>query len=245
MSRLFVLTAGVALLVLPRIASALPPTALSPSLPASIQLAQAKPDPGAANPTIAWAQARLSEIDAAITTLEVAARALAADARKRADEGVQKLRTARDAFRARIEVLVADGAQRTDAQLAEARTALDAQWGEFERSLDAYLTSTETGTALRNAVLQARDKAEELYWQQAIATLKTEETGVPADQRPAIDSAIAALQSYADAAHARLDKLQQAGNDAWSAVQSGLSDARQAFDKAYEGVQAAIEKARQ
>jgi hypothetical protein len=246
--RVFVLTACVALLVLPQLASALPPAALPPSSrqpAASILLVQAKPDPAVADPTIAWAQARLAEIDAAITTLDAATRALAAEARKRTDEVIDKLRTTRDAFHARIDAIVADGKQKSEAQLAEARAALDAQWSEFERQLDGYFATASAEIALRSAVLQAREKAEEQYWQQAIATLKTEEQTVVAEQRPAIDAAIAALQSYADAAKTRLAKIQQAGSDAWSALADSLADARRAFDKAYAGVEAAIERARQ
>ena len=248
MLRSFVLIAGVVLLLLPRIGSALPPAALSSARPApdaAILLAQAQADAPVTNPTVAWAQARLSEIDAAITTLDVATRAFANDARKRADAVVAKLRASQDAFRARIDAIVADQRKNSEAQLAEVRATLEAKWAEFERDLDAYLTSSDAGTALRNAVITAREKAEELYWQQAIAALKNAEATVSAERRPAIDAAIAALQSYADAAKARLAKLQQAGADAWSAFQDGLADARRAFDKAYDGVQAAIDRARQ
>lgn len=245
MSRLLVLAAGLALLILPGIAAAFPPAVFPPARPAALLLVQAPPDQGGANPTVAWAQARLSEIDAAITTLDVATRTLTSEARKQADDVLRKLRASRDAFATTIEGLASDARQRTEAEVAQARAALDAKWGEFERDLDAYLATSTTAASLRTAVLQARDRAEELYWQQAIAALKTAETTVAAERRSAIDQAIAALQSYADAAHARLAKLQQAGSDAWTAMQTGLADARRAFDKAYDNVQAAIDRARQ
>ena len=89
MLRVFVLTAGVALLVLPQIASALPPTAIAPfraAPEAAILRVQATaPEPSAGDPAIAWAKARLAEIDAAIATLDAETRALATDARARAD----------------------------------------------------------------------------------------------------------------------------------------------------------------
>ncbi len=248
MLRVFVLTAGVALLVLPQIASALPPTELAPSRTAAILRVQATtPDaaPAATDSALAWAKARLAEIDAAIATLDAQTRSLAADARAQADEALQKLRATRDAFSARINDIVADSKQKTTAQIAELRAALDAKWSEFELGLNGYLDAAKAELALRSAVIQAREKAEEQYWQQAIATLKAEEEKVVAEQRPVIDSAIAALQSYADAAKVRLAKIQKAGIDAWSALQDSLADARKAFDKAYAGVQAAIDRARQ
>lgn len=242
MSPVFVLTAGLALLILPGTASALPPGSRMPasSIPA-IQLVQAQQvaEPGV--PTNAWANARLAEINAAIATLEESAKGLTAEARKQADDTLQTLRANRDAFSARLSTVAADATTATEAQVAETRAALEASWTKFEADLESYVSSS--GLALRNAVLQAREKAEEQYWQKAIAALKSAEEAIAADKRPAIDAAIASLQSYVDAAKAKLARLQKAGNDAWAALQDSLADARRAFDKAYAGVLAVLDTA--
>lgn len=242
MLRAFVLTAGLALLMLPGTASALQPaTPLPvPSVPA-ILLVQAQPAPEPGVPTNAWANARLAEINAAIATLEEQTRGLTAEARKQADDTLQTLRANRDAFNAKLATVAADSTKATEAQLAETRASLEASWTKFEADLESYLSTS--GLALRNAVLQAREKAEELYWQKAIATLKSAEDAIAAEKRPAIDAAIAALQSYVDAAKAKLAKLQKAGNDAWAALQDSLADARRAFDNAYAGVLAVLDSA--
>ena len=247
MSRVFVLAAGVGLLMFPQFASALPPspTSFRPGLDPAILLADAQPAPTGTKAAAAWAQARLAEIDAVLATLDGSTQTLAADARKTADEAMTKLRASRDEFGAKLAAILADGGTKSKAEITEAYVALDAKWSDFERDLQAYLASIDASATLRSAVAAARDKAEELHWQQAIATLKEEETKVAAENRPEIDSAIAALQSYADAAKARLASLQAAGSDAWAAMWDGLAEARKAFDHAYEGVQAKIAPAAQ
>lgn len=241
-------TVGVSLIILPSIALALSPTAVPTPRPkpaSALVLAQAQSDPVRAHATIEWAKAGLSEIDATIKTLEQDASKLSGDARKRADETVQKLRATREAYRAKIEGILADGRQQTEAQIAETRATLEARWNEFEHDLDGYLATINSEVALRKAVFQARVKAEELYWQQTIAELKTSVTTVAAEQRAAIEARIAQVQADTDAAKARLAKLQQTGGEAWSALRDGLTDARRAFEKAQEAVRTAIERARQ
>jgi hypothetical protein len=246
--RVFVLTAGVGLLVLPQLASALPPGASGPSRPsqgAAILLAQAQPAPAESHPALDWAKARLAEINAAITALEDKSRTLADDARKRADDALRQLRATRDAYSARIDAFVADGRQKTATDLADARAALDARWTAFEDDLGGYFGTAKSDVAARKAVFQARVTAEEAYWRQSIAGLKASAETVAAEHRPAVDAKIAALQADADAGGEKLAALQQDAGDAWSKLQDGLTDARQAFDKDYDAAKAAIERARQ
>jgi hypothetical protein len=151
----------------------------------------------------------------------------------------------RDAYRAKIEGVLADGRQQTESMVAASAVALEAQWSAFERDLEGYLTTINSEIALRKAVFQARMKAEESYWRQRIADLKASASSVAAERRAALDTRIAAVQAEADAAKARLAKLQQAGGDAWSALRDGLAEARGVFGKTQEAVRAAIERARQ
>lgn len=235
---------GISLMMLPSIALAVPPTAtLRSEAGSALVLVQAQPDPTGAHGAIDWAQGQLSEMDATIKTLEDNASKLDADARKRADETLQTLRASRDAYRAKIDATLADARQQTDAQIADTRAALEARWNDFERDLGGYLDKINTQVTLRQDVLDARVKAEELYWQQTIAELKTSASSVAAEQRAAIDAEIAQLQADADAAKAKLAKLEQAGNEASSALQDGLAEARKLFDKTQDAVRAAIERA--
>jgi hypothetical protein len=248
MSLKLAVAAGVSVIMLPSIALALSPTTTltsSPEATSALVLAQAESDPVDAHATIEWAKARLSEIDATIKTLEQNANKLNNDARKQADENLQKLRTIREAYRAKIEGTFADARQQTEAQIGETRAALEARWNEFEHDLDGYLATINSEVSLRRAVFLARVKAEELYWQQTIAELKTSVTAVAVERRAAIEAKIAELQASADAAKTRLATLDQAGGEAWSALRDGLTDARRAFDKTQEAVRTAIEHAKQ
>jgi hypothetical protein len=241
--------AGISLIFLPSIALALSPTAtlISGSEASSaLVLVQAQPDPTTgAHAAIGWAKGRLSEMDATIKALEDNASKLDADARKRADETLQTLRASRDAYRAKIAETLADARQQTDAQIADTRATLEARWNDFEHDLGGYLDKIDTQVTLRQAVFDARVKAEELYWQQTIAELKTSASSVAAEQRAAIEAEIAQLQASADAAKARLAKLEQAGTEASSALSDALTDARQLFDKTQDTVRAAIKHAQQ
>jgi hypothetical protein len=239
---------ALSLSILPSIASALSPVATlapRPEPAAALVLVQEKADPVGAHAAIAWAKERLSEIDATVTTLEEDASKLGDDARKQADGIIAKLRATREACGAKIEGLLADGRQQTEAMVAETRAALEAQWSAFEHELEGYLTTVNSEIALRRQVFQARAKAEEAYWRQAIADLKASASSAAAERRAALEARIAALQAEADAARARLVKLQLAGGDAWSALRDGLGEARVVFDKTYDAVRAAFERARQ
>jgi hypothetical protein len=236
--------AAVSFIMFPGIAPAAT-AAPKPPTASALMLVQAKPDPLGAHAAIEWARERLLEIDATVATLEEDADRLRDDASKRADETIAKLRATRNAYGAKFDAVLADGRQQTEAMVADARVALEAQWSEFERDLERYLTTINSEIALRRQVFQARAKAAEAYWRQRIADLKAQTASAAAERRAALEARIAALQLEAEAAKARLARLQVAGGQAWSALRDGLAEARGVFDNTYEAVRAAIERARQ
>ena len=236
--------AAVSLIMFPGITLAAT-AALRPATASALMLVQAKPDPLGAHAAIEWARERLLEIDVTVATLEEDAGRLRDDASKRADEAIAKLRATRDAYDAKFEAVLADGRQQTEAIIADARTALEAQWIEFERELEGYLTTINSEIALRKQVFQARAKAAEAYWRQRIADLKAQAASAAAERRAGLEARITALQVEAEVAKARLARLQAAGGEAWSALRDGLAEARGVFDRTYEAVRAALERARQ
>lgn len=247
MSLRFMAVVGGSLIFLTQVALAVTPpknSGFEREFSSTLVLGQAQTDPMGAHAAIALEMARLSEIDATIAALEKDASKLDSDARARADATLQKLRATREAYRAAIEGALADSRQMTEEQIAQTRTALDERWNEFERDVEGYFATVNSEIAVQKVVFQARLEAEQLYWQQEIADLKASATTVAAEQRAAIEAKIADLQAQANSAKERLTKLQQAGNEAWSALRDGLADAHLLFDKTYDAIRTAIEHAK-
>ncbi len=215
----------------PSALQAAPPAA--PVTPAAT--AAAEPDPTGAHAAIAQAQERLAEIDATISVLQEQSDKLTGAAKQKAQDAVTSLKAIRDTYRKEVDGIVAQGRQMTAAQLAVVRSALTAPWTQFEQSLDRDVAQLKLGVAERKAIVEARIKAEQSYWQGVITDLQTSAANLTAEQRAAIDARIAAVRARAEAAKTRLTRLTHAGQTAWSALKQGFVNSRQVFDDAYRG----------
>ncbi len=219
------LTPGLALAASPAAAPAAAPVAVA--APAS--------DPAGAHAAIAQAQERLAEIDATISVMQEQADKADAAARQKARDAVAALKGIRDTYKKELDEVAARGRQMTADQLAVARAALTAPYTQFEQTLDGDVRGLKLDVAQRKAIVEARIKAEQAYWQGVIADLKASAADLTAEQRAAIDARIAAVQGHAEAAKARLTRLARAGQTAWSALKQGLVNSRQVFDDTYRG----------
>lgn len=212
------------------------PSAAAPAATAPAATAPAAPaDPAGAHAAIAQAQERLAEIDATITVMQDQADKADAAARQKARDAVAALKGIRDTYKKELDEVAARGRQMTADQLAVARAALTAPWTQFQQALDQDVRGLKLDVAQRKAIVEARIKAEQTYWQGVIADLKASAADLTAEQRAAIDARIAAVQGHAEAAKARLTRLARAGQTAWSALKQGLVNSRDAFDDAYRG----------
>ena len=192
-------------------------------------------DPAGAHAAIAQAQERLAEIDATITVMQEQADKADAAARQKARDAVAALKGIRDTYKKELDEVVARGRQMTADQLAVARSALTAPWTQFQQALDQDVRNLKLDVAQRKAIVEARIKAEQSYWQGVIADLQATAANLTAEQRAAIDARIAAVRAHAEAAKARLTRLARAGQTAWSALKQGLVNSRQVFDETYRG----------
>ena len=192
-------------------------------------------DPAGAHAAIAQAQERLAEIDATITVMQEQADKADAAARQKARDAVAALKGIRDTYKKELDEVVARGRQMTADQLAVARSALTAPWTQFQQALDQDVRNLKLDVAQRKAIVEARIKAEQSYWQGVIADLQASAANLTAEQRAAIDARIAAVRAHAEAAKARLTRLARAGQTAWSALKQGLVNSRQVFDETYRG----------
>ena len=217
--------------IAPAVASALP-LAGAPGTAVIIRVA-ATADPVGAHAAIAQAQERLAEIDATISVLQEDADKAEGAARQKAHDAVASLRTIRETYRKELEGVVAQGREMTTDQLAMARTALTAPWTQFEQALDQDVTAIRLDAEQRKALVQARIRAEQTYWQSVITDLQASAAGLTAEQRAAIDARIARVRAHADEAQMRLTKLSRASQSAWSALKQGLVSSRQILEDGY------------
>lgn len=192
-------------------------------------------DPTGAHAAIAQAQERLAEIDATITVLQEDADKVDGAAKQKAHDAVTALKAIRDTYRKEIDGVVAQGRQMTAAQLSAVRAALTAPWTQFEQALDQDVGLFRLDVGQRKAIVEARIRAEQSYWQGVIADLKTAATSLTAEQRAAIDARIGAVTARAQAAQTRLTRLSHAGQTAWSALRQGFVNSRAVFDETYRG----------
>ncbi|RYB06969.1 hypothetical protein [Lichenibacterium ramalinae] len=221
----------------PTLAIAAPPAVATAPVaePAAAAAAATTSDPAGAHAAIAQAQERLAEIDATITVMQDQADKADAAARQKARDAVAALKGIRDTYKKEVDEVAARGRQMTADQLAVARAALTAPWTQFEQALDQDVRGLKLDVAQRKAIVEARIKAEQTYWQDVIADLQATAANLTAEQRAAIDARVAAVRAHAEAAKARLTRLGRAGQTAWSALKQGLVNSRQVFDETYRG----------
>lgn len=217
--------------VAPAAALALP-IARAPAAEALIRVA-ATTDPVGAHAAIAQAQERLAEIDATISVLQDEADKADGAVRQKAHDAVASLRTIRETYRKELDGVVAQGREMTAAQLAMARTALTAPWTQFEQVLDQDVATIRLGAEQRKALVLARIRAEQTYWQGVVTDLQASAAGLTAEQRAAIDVRIARVKAHAEEAQMRLTKLGRTTQSAWSALKQGLVSSRQIFEEGY------------
>ena len=215
----------------PAVAMALP-LAGTPGTAGIVRVA-ATTDPVGAHAAIAQAQERLAEIDATISVLQDDADKADGAARQKARDAVASLRTIRETYRKELDGVVAQGRELTTAQLAMARTALTAPWTQFEQALDQDVATIRLDAEQRKALVQARIRAEQTYWQSVIADLQATAAGLTAEQRAAIDARIARVRAHAEEAQLRLTRLGSASQSAWSALKQGLVSSRQILEQGY------------
>ena len=208
--------------------------AAPPAAPAA-ETAATQADPTGAHAAIAQAQERLAEIDATITVLQEDADKLNGAAKQKAQDAVASMKAIRDTYRKEVDGVVAQGRQMTAAQLAAVRSALTAPWTQFNQSLDGDVAALKLDVAQRKAIVEARIRAEQAYWQGVITDLQASAANLTAEQRAAIDARIAAVRARAEAAQARLTRLGHAGQTAWAALKQGFINSRQVFDDTYRG----------
>ena len=183
-----------------------------------------------------WAKCRLDEIDATLASFESSAGKLQSEARSRAEPALARMRAARDAFRRAIK----EKGQATEAALALSKKELESQWAAFELSAQTYLDEHVKNL---KAAFMARAAAQRKAWQETIDMLHESTASVAAHRRDDIEKAVKHMTAEADAAKAKLDKLNKASGESWTAMKSALSETRATLDRAQQAAFDAFKRA--
>ena len=178
------------------------------------------------HPYLDWAKERLDEIDATLASFEHSAKKLQADARTKAEKAMTDMRTARDDFQKSIK----EQGQASEAAVASSKKAL------------AFLEATGQQVKEVEAAFRARAEAQRKAWHEAIDKLHKSAKSFADNRRDEIEAAVKHMKVEADAAKARLDKLDKAGGESWAAMKSALTETRAALDKAQQAVHESIKR---
>lgn len=190
------------------------------------------------HPYLDWAKERLDEIDATLASFEHNAAKLQADARTKAEKTIADMRTTRDHFSKAINVQE----ETSEAAIANSKKALETQWAAFELAVPAFLEASGRQLKEAEAAFQACAAVQRKAWHEAIDNLHKSARSFADNRRDEIETAVKHMKVEADAAKARLDKLNKAGGESWAAMKSALAETRAALDKAQQAVHESLKR---
>ena len=175
-----------------------------------------------------WIKARLDEMDATLTLIEMSTATLQASAQKQVEETLSQIGTRRKAFEEAIRAQQTE----TEAEWTKAKIVLEADWAFFEGAVEDYVKNSPLPSQEAVKLFRARAEAQGKAWDETISALKKKAGMAPAKGKQAIDDALTHLKQQADEAKAILEARQKARSKSWAAFKAALQESRAAFDKA-------------
>ena len=175
-----------------------------------------------------WAKGRLDEMDATLTSLEGKVGGVQADARDKANKVLADLRKKRDDFRDTVK----KQSEANEAAWISAKTKLEFEWNVFEVEVKKYVESFGNQIEQQQAIFKLQSAAQLKAWREAANKLNSSAKEFAAERRGEIDAAVKRMNTDATAAEEKLQKLNQAGSQSWSALMAALTETRAAFDRA-------------
>jgi hypothetical protein len=186
-----------------------------------------------------WAKGRLDEMDATLTSLEGKVGEVQADARDKANKVLADLRKKRDDFRDTVK----KQSEANEAAWISAKTKLESEWNVFEAAVKKYVESFGNQIEQQQAIFKLQSAAQLKAWREAANKLNSSAKEFAAERRGEIDAAVKRMNTDATAAEEKLQKLNQAGAQSWSALMAALTETRAAFDRANQAARDAFKRA--
>ena len=186
-----------------------------------------------------WAKERLDEMDAAVTSLEGKLAEVQSDARDKANKVLADLRKQHDDFRDAIK----KQSDVNEAARLLAKAKLELDWNVFEAELNKYVETFGKKIEHQQATFKVRADAQLNAWREAADKLGIDTKNFAAERRDEIDAVVKRMNADAAEAEKTLQKLNQAGNQSWSALMAALAETRAAFDRANQAAVDAFKRA--
>jgi hypothetical protein len=187
-----------------------------------------------------WAKERIDEIDATLTSLEGKVREVQADAHVKMNRILADLRERRDAFRDTIR----KHAKSDEAAWMHAKARLENDWTAFEAEVQKYVESLGKQAEQKQAIFQARSASQLKSWHEMADKFVGDAKNFAADRQHDVDATLKHMKADTAAAQGKLEKLNKAGSESWSALNAALVETRHAFDRANQAAHEAFKRAR-
>ena len=186
-----------------------------------------------------WAKERLYEMDATIASFEGKVGGVEVASRDKVDKILGDLRKQRDNFQATIK----KQSDASEVAWISAKPKLEAAWNSFEAEVKAYMESFGKQVEHQQATFKLQAAAQVKAWREAAEKLQTDSKQFAAERRSEIDAALKRMNSDAVAAEEKLQKLNLAGTQSWSALMAALTETRAIFDRANQAAREAFRRA--
>lgn len=186
-----------------------------------------------------WARERLDEMDAALTSIEGKAAEVQADAKDKASKALAELRKNRDDFRDAIRKQAGAG----EAAWSSAKAKLETDWSAFEAEVKKYVESYGRQFELQQSTFELQAAAQLKAWREAADKLASAASEFARERRSEIESNVNRMKADAIVAEEKLRKLNEAGNQSWSALTAALTETRTVFDRANQTAREAFKRA--
>jgi len=191
------------------------------------------------SPYLNWAKQRIDEMDAALASLEAKAGQVQADSKAKATELIAELKKKRDEFQSDVKKQAAAG----EAAWKGNKAQFDAKWAAFEGQLKTYVDTVAKQAPQQQALFRDVATAQVKAWREAADTVQQTAAKFAAGRRADVDAAVQKMKADAAEADARLQKLNQLGQQSWASLSAALAESRKAFDSANQAAWDAIKKA--
>ena len=186
-----------------------------------------------------WAKERIDEMDATLASLEAKLSEVQADARVKANQVLVDLGKKRDDFQSAVKKQAEAG----EAVWIKAKAELEAEWSAFETEVKKYVDTFGKNIEQQQATFKLQADAQLKAWREAADKLRTAGKEFAAERRGEIEATVKRMEADAAVAEERLQKLNQAGVQSWSALMGALADTRAAFDRANQAAHEAFKRA--